>query len=1112
MKNMIKAYIGLSLAASLLGAPAQQPPLEATFSPFNLPKTTAAAGMRIARGSAIITALGPRLPEVARFHGLTDTALGSLSLADQDLAMDQNGNLLFICVGSQESVVAPADAGTGALLNYPASQTLLLHSKPGQSRVIFLDFDGHNTPAGTPWNGGSSFYSPPYSTDFDPAFSAAELANIQAIWKQISEDYAPWDVDVTTEQPPLASLQRNASAVPADSSYGIRVVIGGNSFDWYGAGAGGVAYVHSFSWETDTPCYVFPAQLGSGWPKYVAEAASHEIGHTLSLYHDGVAGGSAYYGGTSTWAPIMGSGYYAATTQFSKGEYPGSNNLQDDTAVINSHIPRSTDLVGDAITNALPLSGTAFAVSGLIENRFDADLYRVVVSSGMMSFNAAPAAPDANLDIGLSLYDSAGNLIANSNPASLSASLSASVLMGTYYLAVDGVGSGSLDVGYSDYASLGQFTLTGSVPPAPAAQPPTAICSLSAPTSGPADLVVQFSSGGSLDPQGATLIYDWDFGDGSSSAEANPSHTYANPGLYSASLLVYNAAGLSAASGLSINVLPRLEPPVSEAFMTTPTVGLVPLTVQFSSMGSMDPEGGALSYHWDLGDGTSSTEPHPVHTYNTARAYFVLLTVTDPSGLTNTCALTITVFNPPLPPVPVASQSTPTSGDASLDVQFYSFGSYDPNQDAFDYVWNFGDGTTSTAHHPNHIYTIPGTYTATLTAKDTTGLSASTSLTITVRPAPRPPLAVVSQTTPTSGIAPLAVLFSSLGTSDPDGTPVSYLWQFGDNTSSTDPNPVHTYATPGNYTATLTVSDPTGLTAAASVAITAKQAPRPPVAAVSQTTPTSGVAPLAVLFSSLGTSDPDGTPVSYLWQFGDNTSSTDPNPVHTYATPGNYTATLTVTDPTGLTAAASVLITVQAPLFPPLAAAAATSPTTGTGPFTVQFSGDKSSDPNGDALSYRWNSGDGQSSTAANPSFTYPVEGTYLATLTVTDPTGLSNAATQSITVLNPANVLVVSALTISTNSSKTGTQATATVAVKDLTGRVRSNVTANGTWSGIVSGTGSAKTDAKGNATLTSLGSGAKTTGTFTFTLTSLSLAGATYGATYDPSLDARTTISIIK
>ena len=1034
MKNMIKAYIGLSLAASLLGAPAQQPPLEATFSPFNLPKTTAAAGMRIARGSAIITALGPRLPEVARFHGLTDTALGSLSLADQDLAMDQNGNLLFICVGSQESVVAicvgsqesvvaPADAGTGALLNYPASQTLLLHSKPGQSRVIFLDFDGHNTPAGTPWNGGSSFYSPPYSTDFDPAFSAAELANIQAIWKQISEDYAPWDVDVTTEQPPLASLQRNASAVPADSSYGIRVVIGGNSFDWYGAGAGGVAYVHSFSWETDTPCYVFPAQLGSGWPKYVAEAASHEIGHTLSLYHDGVAGGSAYYGGTSTWAPIMGSGYYAATTQFSKGEYPGSNNLQDDTAVINSHIPRSTDLVGDAITNALPLSGTAFAVSGLIENRFDADLYRVVVSSGMMSFNAAPAAPDANLDIGLSLYDSAGNLIANSNPASLSASLSASVLMGTYYLAVDGVGSGSLDVGYSDYASLGQFTLTGSVPPAPAAQPPTAICSLSAPTSGPADLVVQFSSGGSLDPQGATLIYDWDFGDGSSSAEANPSHTYANPGLYSASLLVYNAAGLSAASGLSINVLPRLEPPVSEAFMTTPTVGLVPLTVQFSSMGSMDPEGGALSYHWDLGDGTSSTEPHPVHTYNTARAYFVLLTVTDPSGLTNTCALTITVFNPPLPPVPVASQSTPTSGDASLDVQFYSFGSYDPNQDAFDYVWNFGDGTTSTAHHPNHIYTIPGTYTATLTAKDTTGLSASTSLTITVRPAPRPPLAVVSQTTPTSGIAPLAVLFSSLGTSDPDGTPVSYLWQFGDNTSSTDPNPVHTYATPGNYT-----------------------------------------------------------------------------------------ATLTVTDPTGLTAAASVLITVQAPLFPPLAAAAATSPTTGTGPFTVQFSGDKSSDPNGDALSYRWNSGDGQSSTAANPSFTYPVEGTYLATLTVTDPTGLSNAATQSITVLNPANVLVVSALTISTNSSKTGTQATATVAVKDLTGRVRSNVTANGTWSGIVSGTGSAKTDAKGNATLTSLGSGAKTTGTFTFTLTSLSLAGATYGATYDPSLDARTTISIIK
>ena len=1108
MKNYTKASIGLCLAASLMGASAQsqqsqRSQQQASFSFIQLSSNPGEVGMAVARGSEILNALGTRLPEVARFHGLTETAFTSLVVGDKDLAMDARGNLLYTCSGSLESGTAPASGGTNALLDYPASETFLLHSKPGRSRVIFLDCNGHTTPAGTPWKNGSTFTSPPYSVDADPAFSAAELANIQAIWKQVSEDYAPWDVDVTTEQPPLASLQRDPAAVPADEAYGIRVVIGGSSYDWYGAGAGGVAYVHSFSWETDTPCFVFPAQLGSGWPKYVAEAVSHEIGHTVSLHHDGLLGGTTYYTGNSTWAPIMGNSYYSAVTQFSRGEYPGANTAQDDTGVIDTHVPRGTDLVGDAIASAFPLSGTSFAVSGIIERRSDADLYRVIVSGGTLSFNAAPAAPDANLDIDLSLYDGSGNFLTNSNASSLNASLSATVPTGTYYLAVDGSGWGTTDTGYSDYASLGQFTLTGTVPPPPAALPPTTSSALSAPTSGPAPLIVNFSSSGSFDPQGAALIYDWDFGDGTSSSEANPSHLYATAGSYSASLVTFNADGLSTASSLPITVLPPLEPPVSESIMSYPVSGIVPLTVAFTSFGSMDPEGGALTFLWDFGDGTSSTEANPSHTYTRAATYFTLLTVTDPSGLTNTCSLNINVWPPPQPPVVVVSQTTPTSGDAPLAVLFSKVGTYDANGDALTYAWTFGDGTSSTAPNPTRSYATPGTYIATLTVTDSTALSASASVTITVRPAPQPPVAVVAQTTPTSGDAPLAVLFSSAGSSDPEGGALSYLWNFGDNTSSTAPNPSRSYSIPGNYTATLRVTDPTGLSHSASVAITVLTPPQPPVAVVAQTTPTSGDAPLAVLFSSAGSSDPEGGALSYLWNFGDNTSSTAPNPSRSYSIPGNYTATLRVTDPTGLSHSASVAITVRPPPQPPVAVIATTSPTSGAGPLTVQFSGVKSSDPEGGALSYRWNSGDGQSSSAANPTFTYSTEGVYTATLSVTDPSGLSSAAAlTTITVLNPANVISVSSMTISTTSSR----ASVTVTVKDATGKLRANVIADGNWSGLVVGTASGKTDSKGTTVFTSPST--KAAGTFTFTLTGLTLAGATY----DAALNARSTISITK
>jgi PKD repeat protein len=263
----------------------------------------------------------------------------------------------------------------------------------------------------------------------------------------------------------------------------------------------------------------------------------------------------------------------------------------------------------------------------------------------------------------------------------------------------------------------------------------------------------------------------------------------------------------------------------------------------------------------------------------------------------------------------------------------------------------------------------------------------------------QPPKAVASAN-PISGVAPLNVNFAGSNSTDSDGSIVSYSWNFGDGASSTLANPQHAYNAAGNYTATLTVTDNGGLTNNASVAITVTVSNPPPVA-VASASPASGNAPLKVNFTGSNSSDPDGSIASYVWNFGDGASSTMlANPQHTYDNAGNFTATLTVTDNHGLSSSASVAITAIASANnqPPVAVASA-SPTSGTAPLTVNFTGANSSDPDGSIISYAWNFGDGASATTANPPHTYNTAGNYTATLTVTDNGGLTQSATVMIKV-----------------------------------------------------------------------------------------------------------------
>lgn len=237
------------------------------------------------RGQEAIAGLGNDLPAVAHAHGIAPLVLSAMFKNQQGLAVDRDGSLLFICDArpvAADSTGVLANSAT-AVATADSTDAFRLHSFPGAQRVIYLDFDGHTT-SGTQWNsafaGGAAIVSQSFDLDGSPSsFSTTEQNTIRRIWQRVAEDYAPFAIDVTTEDPGIEALRRGSST---DSAFGVRVVI--SPTNWYNTGAGGVAYLGSFSWSSDTPCFAFTAELANG-EKYIAESAAHEAGH--ASFHDG---------------------------------------------------------------------------------------------------------------------------------------------------------------------------------------------------------------------------------------------------------------------------------------------------------------------------------------------------------------------------------------------------------------------------------------------------------------------------------------------------------------------------------------------------------------------------------------------------------------------------------------------------------------------------------------------------------------------------------------------------------------------------------------------------------------------------------------------------------
>ena len=352
------------------------------------------------------------------------------------------------------AVATPPPSGVG--VSSPS-----LESLPEADKVLYLDFDGEfvaNTVWNANFNGGNAL-------DVDP--SGVSASEIEEIWMAVSEDFRPFSVNVTTDR----------AVYDATASTKRMMVVFTPTYEWYGS-AGGVAYLRSFGDQSYGVCWVFTSLVGGG-PHNRAMAASHELGHTLSLRHDGdTTRGLSYHGGLgsgeTSWGTIMGAPYYRNLVQWNPGDYPGADNLEDDVSIIEGYLGRQNDDAADSPAGATPLrrgpDGTSAEHPGLISHQDDVDLFELQLESGSVNLvarslgSSTTSTEGANLDIRLRLLDPAGTELEFDSPNDgIDAAINHSVPAGTYYLEVSGAGRSGPD-GYSDYGSLGSYLVSGTAP------------------------------------------------------------------------------------------------------------------------------------------------------------------------------------------------------------------------------------------------------------------------------------------------------------------------------------------------------------------------------------------------------------------------------------------------------------------------------------------------------------------------------------------------------------------------------------------------------------------------------------------------------------------------
>lgn len=427
-----------------------------------------AAKYRLRRRRLFAEPLEPRRLLAADFGELlpalpTDTGTRSLDLLPCSHGDHAGDEQRLFRTGKEGFELAALDAGSGtgsgdglqqSTALHPISSIPVLNSLPGAPKTLYLDFDGHFE---AQWGSYSNLTTPVYDADGDPtSFSDTELAFIRDVWLDVAEDFAPFNINVTTVEPPELG-----PGVPPSTANGkaLRIAIGGKYTDWYGAAASGVGYVNTFT--NSIPNVVYTFADGETDAQKFAYVSSHEAGHGFGLQHR--SGQNFVTGHIDIMSSLNLLGLSYSTWNVgvnSNGEY------QDDMAIIAgapNNIGYRADDHGNTLATATPLavSSSGAVVTGVVTTVDDIDVFSLASApAGSFLFSLDGNVPNQNLDAVLELRDASGNVLLIANPED---SLDASLIGGTpgvAYVAVRSTG---------EYGRVGQYTLT-LTPPDPGVQ------------------------------------------------------------------------------------------------------------------------------------------------------------------------------------------------------------------------------------------------------------------------------------------------------------------------------------------------------------------------------------------------------------------------------------------------------------------------------------------------------------------------------------------------------------------------------------------------------------------------------------------------------------------
>ncbi len=405
-------------------------------------------------------------------------------------------------------------------------------------------------------------------------------------------------------------------------------------------------------------------------------------------------------------------------------------------------------------------------------------------------------------------------------------------------------------------------------------------------------------------------------------------------------------------------------------------------TFTFDGSKSYDPDNQELSYFWDFGDGSTSSQIRSMHTYKEAGKYLIRLTVTDNSDAECNTATTQHVIKVNEPPCAIANG--PNISCVNTETFFDASQSTDSPEDKLTYRWDFGDGETEEGIKVTHKYEKGGDYIVTLTVTDDSGSMCDTGidkLNISVN---TPPVAdagddvVMCKENPYD---PLEVTFDASRSKDADGNDLSFIWDFGDGETSEGIKVTHKYSKGGEYIAKLLVTDNTDTSCSKATDTRLIRLNRAPMADAGENI--SICLAEKAKFDGANSFDNDEDILGYTWDFGDGETALGKTASHKYAKGGLYKVILTVSDNTKTDcSSSSEIILVDVNSSPSASVAALDVSCLGQ---MVRFDGSSSADPDGDRLMYTWDFGDGTTATGAEIKHGYAKGGLYKATLFIDD-------------------------------------------------------------------------------------------------------------------------------